>query len=224
MLPTVTPTQTPIPDPTPTCTPFPVHAPPRWPPELPPAFDPALETWHGPGFSIQHPAQAQVKAVPPNRQAWQRASPATAEYRLLGPFTWVKPGDADWSRSGPAYELIVRTYDNPEALDAESWARSYLVHSWQEAQELKRPWGALPVTEGGEIVEGKVGQARMSGQPAFWVSYNAFDSTDLAYYVAGKGEIVELTFNLTILENDPLALVKRDVYALLLSTFRFEGE
>jgi hypothetical protein len=200
-----------------------VNAPPGWPPEVPPTYTLDLETWHGPGFSFQVPAHARVEKVPlPRRRAWQLASPATSQIRVLGPLVWVKPGDANWSRSGPAYTLRVRTYENPEALDAEAWARAYLLDSWRQAVEQDRPRGSLPVSEGGEIVEKSVGPAQIAGQPAFRVGYYAFDSGVLAYYVAGDRQIVELSVQLYPLANEPLTLVQRDAYALILSTFRLE--
>jgi hypothetical protein len=154
-------------------------------------FTHTLQTYRGPGFSFQYPAGARVERVDPRRMAWQRTSPATGEIRVTGPQVWIKPGDADWSYRGPTYELTIRTYENPAGLDAESWARDYLLDAWQEAQEQKRPWGALPVTEEGEIDEDKVSRVTVAGQPAFWVSYFTFDSTQPAYYVSAGQQIVE---------------------------------
>jgi hypothetical protein len=45
----------------------------------------------------------------------------------------------------------VRTFENPEGLDAESWAREYVLERWEEAKEQNRPTGILPVTEGGRF-------------------------------------------------------------------------
>lgn len=156
--------------------------------------------------------------------AWQAASPATAEIHVTGPEIWIKPDDADWSYRGPAYRLIVRTYENPETLDAEAWARDCILSSWQEAREQNRPWGALPVSEQGEIDEDRVGSSTIAGQPAFWVDYFGFYSSIIAYYLANNRQIVEVMFFSYPLEDQPLAAVQRDVYALVLDTFRVNGQ
>jgi hypothetical protein len=146
------------------------------------------------------------------------------EIHIWGPRVWVKPGDADWSHSGPAYELILRTYENPDERDAESWTRDYILDAWQETQERNRPWGSLPVTENGEIDETQVASVTVAGQPAFWVSYFTFDSTSPAYYLSTDRQIVELSFRLYPVANQPLAMVQRDVYALILNTLRIGSE
>jgi hypothetical protein len=224
---TARPTETPMPTPTETPTRTPTHEPiPTFPPpptKTPPPFALSLETHEGQGFSFQYPANARLENVAPTKRAWQVISPATAEIHVIGPEVWVKPGDADWSYRGLAYELIVRTCENPEGLDAESWARNYILTSWQEARERGRPWGSLPVSEEGEIDEDKVGSRVVAGQPAFWVSYFSFDSNIYAYYLTGNHQIVELSFYDYPLVNQPLAVVQQDVYALILGTFRLEG-
>jgi len=216
---TIQPTE--ISTPTPTRTPIPTLPPP--PIKTSPPFTSSLETYEGQGFSFQYPANARLESVAPTRSAWQATSPATAEIHVIGPQVWVKPGDADWSYRGPAYELTARTYDNPEELDAESWARNYILTSWQEAREKGRPWGALPVSEKGEIDEDKVGSSIVAGQPAFRVSYFNFDSSISAYYLTSDHQVVELSFSLYPLENQPLATVQEDIYALILNTFHLEG-
>jgi hypothetical protein len=219
------PTATAMPSRTPTTVPStPTREPTPVVPKASAPFTHTLQTYRGSGFSFQHPAGARLEVVTPTRMAWQRTSPATTEIHVTGPQVWVQPGDADWSYRGPAYELTLRTYENPEGLEAESWARAYLLDAWQEARELSRPWGALPVTEEGEIDEGKVAAVTVAGQPAFWVSYFSFDSTQPAYYVRAGQHIVELSFRLYPVANQPLAMVQRDVYALILSTLRLESE
>ena len=217
-----TPTPTETPTQTPTREPIPTFPPP--PTRTPPPFTLSLETYEGQGFSFQYPANARLENVAPTRSAWQVISPATGEIHVIGPQVWVKPGDADWFYRGPGYELIIRTYENPDGLDAESWARNYILTSWQEARERDRPWGSLPISEEGEIDEGKVGSSAVAGEPAFWVSYFAFDSCTSTYYLTSNHQIIELSFDVYPLANQPLALIQRDVYALILDTFRLEGK
>ena len=135
------------------------------------------------------------------------------------------PDSADGSRSSSAfYKIGIRVYNNPDRLDVEAWTRRHILDTWRDQKARKRPTGSLPVSEEGEIEESKLGPTTLAGLPAFQVSYFAFDSTTLASYVASGEQVVELWYNQPILVNDPLALVKRDVYAWVLSTFRLEGE
>jgi hypothetical protein len=150
--------------------------------------------------------------------------PATSEIHVIGPIVWVKPGDADWSYNGPSYELVIRTYENPDELDAESWARDYILSSWKKAKERNEPWGSLPVSEEGVIEEDRVGSSVVAGQPAFWVNYFAFDSDHPAFYLTGNGLVIELSFCDYPLENQPLAAIQQDVYALIIGTFRLKGK
>ncbi|MGD8997570.1 MAG: hypothetical protein PVH80_05635 [Anaerolineae bacterium] len=208
---TETPTHTPTREPIPTF--------PHPPTTTPSPFTLSLETYEGEGFSFQYPANARLKSVAPTRSAWQVVSPATAEIHVIGPPVWVKPGDAAWAYRGPAYELIARTYENPKALDAESWARDHILASWQEARDRGRPWGSLPVSEEGDVDEDRVGRSIVAGQPAFWVSYFGFDSSIRAYHLTVDQKVLEVRFRLHPLENQPLATVQEDIYALVLGTF-----
>jgi hypothetical protein len=193
--------------------PIPTFPPP--PTKTPPPLTLSLETYEGQGFSFRYPANARLENV-------AAISPATTEIHIIGPQVWIKPGDADWFYHGQAYELIIRTYENPDGLDAESWARNYVLASWQEAREQGSPWGSFPVSEEGEIDEGKVASSAVAGEPAFWVSYFAFDSCTSAYYLTSNHQIIELSFGVYPLANQPLALIQRDVYALILDTLRLK--
>jgi len=206
--PTLTPTQTPTPKP------YPPYRRPS-PKETPFPFAISLKTYEGPGYSFQYPANARVE----NPTPWP---PVASVIRVIGPVVWVKPGDADWSYNGPAYELTIQTYENPEGLDAETWARDYILKVWKEARERNEPWGSLPVTEEGVVKKDKVGRYVVAGQPAFWVNYFAFDSEYPAFYLAGNSQVVELSFSDYPLENQPLAVMQQDVYALIIGTFRLK--
>jgi hypothetical protein len=221
------PTETPLPTPTetPACTPTRELAPtwPATPIATSSRYTHTLGTYRGRGFSFQYPVGARLAQVPPGKDPWQRVSLATDEIHVIGPQVWIKAGDADWGYRGPAYELVIRTYENPQGQDAESWARNYLLVSWREAQERNRPRGSLPVSEAGEIDERRVESVVVAGRPSFLAWFFTFDSTTPAYYVATDRQIVELSFRLHIVENVPIAKVQRDVYVLILNTFRLEG-
>jgi hypothetical protein len=78
------------------------------------------------------------------------------------------------------------------------------------------------VSETGEIDERRVQSVDIGGQPAFLVWLYAFDSSTRAYYLSTDHLIIELSFGLYPEANQPLAMVQRDVYALILSTLSFE--
>jgi hypothetical protein len=156
----------------------------------------------------------------PGKDPWQRVVLATQEVRVIAPRVWIRHGDADWGWRGPAYELVVRTYENPDGLDAEAWARAYIRASWQEALARKRPWGSLPISETGEIDERNVEHVVVGDRPGFLVWYYSFDSSTPAYYLASDRKIVAFHFRLYPEVNQPLAMVQRDVYALVLDTLR----
>ena len=94
--------------------------------------------------------------------------------------------------------------------------------SWQVALERKLPWGHLPLSEQGQIDEDAVENVVIAGQPAFQVRYFAFDSVVFAYYLCADDQIVELGFRLYPVQNQPLAKVQQDVYALVLGTLCLE--
>jgi hypothetical protein len=175
-----------------------------------------LQDYRGEGFSLLYPVNAKLEITPPN-------PPATHEIRIIGPDVSVKPRDADWIYAGPGYEIGVRTYDNPDNLDAESWARSYLLTSWQEAKDQGMPMMGIPITDTGEIDEGMVGNSMVASQPAFWANWFAGDSYLRVFYVATGHQVVELSFYDAPLENQPLNEVQQDVYALIMGTFCFNG-
>lgn len=182
-------------------------------PELDAPFGLSLRTYSGAGFTLQLPEGAEVESL-------AVAAPRTSEVIVRGPEIWVRAGDAGWTVQGPAYELTLRTYANPDDLDAESWARAHLQAAWQRARDLDEPTGALPVHEDGSPMEDALASAVVGGQPAFLVSYLAFDSYIRAFYIAGPEGIVEISVRDSPVENHPLARMQLDLYAAILGSFR----
>lgn len=175
-----------------------------------------LQTYIGQRVSFRYPLNARIESVDP----WP---PATSEIHIVGPDISIKPGDADWVYSGPAYELTISLYDNPDALDAEIWAQNYLISVWEEAQELGAP-ATMPVDDTGAIKEEYVGTAVIAGLPAYWIEWFGGDSAIMAYYVAHSEQVVAMSFHDYPLPNQPLNEFQKDVYSLLMATFRFESE
>lgn len=147
-----------------------------------------LQRYTGRGFSLQYPANARVESVV------STDPDVKDEIHIIGPQVSVKPGDADWVYSGPAYEMIIWTFDNPNRLDAESWARNLILTSWQEAKERGEPTMGPPVSENGEIIEQQVGRSIVAGQPAFWANFFAGDSYRRTFFLANKRQVVALSF------------------------------
>jgi hypothetical protein len=184
------------------------------PEAIPETRSEGLQLHRGQGFSLRYPLHAQLEINPPD-------PPATHELRIIGPEVAVKPGDADWVYSGPGYEMTVRTYDNPDRLGAEQWARSNLLVMWQRARDHEMPTGGVPVTEDGEIDESQVGVAEVAGQPAFWANFFAGDSIMRHFYIANGQQVVEVSFLDTPPVNQPLDEIQQDIYALIMGTFSF---
>jgi hypothetical protein len=78
------------------------------------------------------------------------------------------------------------------------------------------------VSETGEIDERRVKSVVVAGEPAFLVWLYAFDSSTGAYYLSSDRQMIELSFGLYPEANQPLAMVQRDVYALILGTLSVE--
>ena len=174
-----------------------------------------LRQYVGEGFSLQLPANAWLEVGPTERV------PAGAT-RIVGPQIWIKPGDADWSYRGAAYELEIRTYDNPAGLDVETWARDYILTTWQRAVAQGEPAMGPPVSEDGVIFEDRVGRATVAGQAAFRADFFAGDSYRRTFFLVKGARVVALSFYDYPVGNQPLASVQQDVYELLLSTFRWK--
>lgn len=175
------------------------------------------QVYRGQGFSFQYPANAQVEHL-------TTEPPVLDAVRVVGPEVFIKPGAADWSYRDGAYEITVTIFDNPEGLDAESWARNRILTSWQQAKERGEPIMGPPVSEDGRIREQDVGSTIVAGYPAFWANFMGVDSYRRVFYLSNGHRIATLGFDDYPLANQPLALVQQDIYALIMSTFRFEEE
>lgn len=175
-----------------------------------------LQTYVGKGFSFRHPANAQVQSVSSDPVARD-------EIHIVGPQVSIKPGDSDWVYTGPAYEMIIATFDNPDGLGAESWARNHILASWQRAKEQGEPIMGPPVSEEGKIIEQQVGRSVVAGESAFWANFLAGDSYRRTFFLSHNHQTVALSFYDYPLENQPLGEVQQGVYALIMGTFSFDG-
>jgi len=171
---------------------------------LPPALD--LQTFSGQGFAFCYPANARIEVYEDH-------------LRILGPEIGVRPADADWGWMGWAYEMDIGIFDNPDDLSAAAWARQYILFQWREAQAAGEPFTG-PVVNG-QINEDAMAEVSVGGLPAFQADWFGGDSIRRAIYVTDGKRTISLIFNLYPVENNPIAKVQEDVYALMLSTFHF---
>ncbi|MBC8448823.1 MAG: hypothetical protein H8D78_13830 [Chloroflexi bacterium] len=169
-----------------------------------------LQTLSGEGFTLRYPAHAQVEIH-------------EGYLRILGPEIAIRPADADWGWWGWAYEMVVDVLDNPGGLSAADWARQHILSEWKKAQAASGPFTG-PVSDDGRIIEDAMAEVSVGGLAAVQADWFGGDSTRRVIYVTdipdGK-RVVRFIFNLHPIENNPIARVQEDVYALILSTFQF---
>jgi hypothetical protein len=174
---------------------------------LPPA--PGLQTLNGQGFVLHYPANARVEDYEDH-------------LRILGPEIAIRPADADWGWMTWAYEMDIQIFDNPEGLNAAAWARQHILSQWREAQAAGEPFTG-PVVNG-QINEDVMAEVSVGGLAAFQADWFGGDSIRRAIYVTDGKRMINLIFNLYPVENNPIAKVQEDLYALMLSTFHFSEE
>jgi hypothetical protein len=123
--------------------------------------------------------------------------------------------------AGPAYEVSVRAYDNPDGRTAEAWARDRILADWRDGRAKNEPSGA-PVNEPGVIDESLVGMVEMAGQPAFRAKYSGFDHEVNHDFIARGTRVFELVHDSNIVANVPFAPLQNVFYDLILGTLGFQ--
>jgi hypothetical protein len=155
-----------------------------------------VERFVGNGFSLRYPAGARL--VEPAE------SPTEQIVRIAGPDIALRPADADWVQGGAGYMLDVITYENPERLTAQAWVEQHIL----SVETLSPP---------------KVADAVVAGEPAIRVAAFGGDSEIVTYYLARGERVVGLRYSDIPVANSPIAQLQRDIYALVLGSFRWEG-
>jgi hypothetical protein len=175
-----------------------------------------LQEFTLPGITVYYPEGAHVETL-------EASPPALESYSIIGSEISIKPGDADWFFSGPAYELAVRMYDNPDKLDAETWARAYLISLWNQAVEMGGPM-TVPVDESGAVKEEYVEKTRVAGYDAFRIEWFGGDSAIMEYFIAHGARVLSFSFRDYPVPNQPIAEPQTDIYALIMGTLHLEAE
>ena len=170
-----------------------------------------LQKVETPHFSILYPHNAKAKIMEP-------ASPTISKLTITGPEVSIKPGDADWVFQGSAYELTIAAFENPEQLDAKTWASRYILKEWQKAKAANEPLGYFPVKDNGTLDEELTEMVTIAGHQAFLAKYFGGDAMIHTYYLAKEKYLLAITVIDNPLPNQPIALVQQDVYALLLNS------
>lgn len=154
------------------------------------------EILRGEGFTLRYPSGAKLVESPVE-------PPTRSLVRIAGPEIAIRPADADWRAEGAAYLLDVLTFENPSSLPAEQWVKEHIL-----SQETLSP--------------PRTGSAVVAGEPAVRVESFGGDAQIITLYLARGSRVVGLRYADIPQANQPIAAVQRDVYAMVLSSFRWE--
>ncbi len=177
-----------------------------------------LLTYKGQYLTFNYPSSAKLALV------------STTESVLLGPSISNHP-DQEWGlptsnvssnvmvgESRRAYQVFIYIHDNPMKLKAESWARSHIIQEWKQTQGGPT---ILPISHDGHILEDFVGRVTVGKAKGFMVETYGYDTHTRSLYFARDNVVIELRFLFYSLETDPLAILQKDIYALILGTMAF---
>jgi predicted small lipoprotein YifL len=147
--------------------------------------------YQGEGFSLQVPEAAVVE------RAEVPDSGAVRAVRILGPEIETGPvgGSRQWS--GPAYQLEIITFRNPDGQGVDAWA----------AEHLRAP---------GEITS-------VGGRTAVRVRSFAGDSELVTLYLASGKRVLGARYTEWPEGSGPIARMQNDLHALLIQTLEPEG-
>jgi hypothetical protein len=167
------------------------------------------DRYQGEGFSL---------FVPPNATVEINEDGTTT---ITGPELSIRPTDQDFSVEGAAYQLTISTYENAEGLTSEEWATAQIFSDWQNAQASGQTTGSWPVTEQGQLNEEDIARLTVGGLDALQVDFFGGDSTIISIYVAHETHVLVFNYVENIVQNNPMALVQQDIYALMLDSLMF---
>jgi hypothetical protein len=173
-----------------------------------------LAEFQGDGYSFFYPIEATVEITTPQ-------APQTSVVTVQGPIVQQMVGQADLT--GPGYTIVIRTYENPDSLDAEAWGRAYLISLWERILAEGGPL-SIPVSQEGVINEDDVGTTTVASKPAFWIEWFGGDHARMEYFIANGDQIVSFSFGDYPLANQPLNEVQQGVYSLIMGTLTLDGD
>lgn len=147
------------------------------------------------GFQIDYPVTATVDTLVPTDDA-------RLSLRISGPHITVGLARGVGTWNGPAYDLQVLRYPNPQALSAEEWLRDRV-----------------------DSVEGEDARdsthTRVSGRHAVRLVTSAGDARMVTVYVPRDRQMVALRYFEFPLGSHPAAPAADAVHTMMVSTFRY---
>ena len=170
-----------------------------------------LNRYQGNGYSLLIPTNATV------------SEPDASTTLILGPAIDIRPGDIDFQVQGSAYTLTITIEDNPQNRSAADFAAHSVEQAYADVVAQGGPTGGLPVTAGGSLDLSATTETTVGGETAVVVRYFSFDSYTPVIFIAHGGRVYEFSYQENIVENQPIALVQQDIYALMLATVQFDS-
>jgi hypothetical protein len=172
--------------------------------QTPPRRD-NMQLYEGDGWWFFYPMNATLEQAGENT------------LKILGPDIRFRAADYDVTFQGPAYEMQVWVYDNPERVFPEVFAQEQIIAEWQELRQGGP--NPLPVLEDGVTLDPeKVSSPIIANLPAFKAQFFGGDSYVYRVYI-GTDPMVVFNYVEQIPENHPLALMQTDIYDMIINSF-----
>jgi hypothetical protein len=170
-----------------------------------------LKQYIGNGFLFKYQSGAKLDLKGEND--W-----ATRTITLSGDLVQFSVGETVFET--PSYEIIVEFFDNPDMLDAESFAKNLILERYETALSEDSPTGYWPVSEN-LTVEGisKKVRGEISWESVFWGGDHEFIRT----FIVNKDKAISVGYRSYPIENNPLQPAWHAVYLLTLDSVRLEN-
>jgi len=170
-----------------------------------------VQLYSGDGWSFLYPLNATVETI------------SETELQVVGPEIAIRPADADFTVSGPAYQMSVMIYDNPERVFPEVWAEQQILADWQAAGAGSGP-NPYPVTSDGQLDPEKFAAIIVANLPAAKAEFFGGDAAVFNIYFSTGDKIVVFSYRAEPELNNPIALMQLDIYMLMINSFTVTAE
>lgn len=180
------------------------------------AFSVGLIHYKGQFVTFQYPSSAQLKIV------------SAKESYLLGPIVAAHPPSPTHNTTSTrnsqqpdskyTYQIHIQVHDNPMHLRTDDWVQDHLTSEWKQTQGGP---SILPITHDGHLMEDFVSHVRVGKAVAMMIDTFGSDYNTRSLYFAKDNVVIEISFLLYPSETEPLALMQKDIYALILGTLDF---
>jgi hypothetical protein len=177
-------------------------------------FSVGLRTYKGQYLTFKYPSSATMQVI------------SNKESYVLGPQVSIVPtspisSPSENRKQGDfkyAYQMHIEVHDNPMKLTADVWARDHIIHEWKRTQGGP---SIYPVSQDGHILEDYVSMVYVGKEKAFMVDLYGYDYNTRSLFLTKDNVIIELSFMIFPQDKEPLAVVQKDIYALILGTMEF---